>query len=221
MQTTAAGRIVFGLTALVVVVGVVVTLFVVAESDEGFFTGGAAVLNTFSYFTVQSNILLGVGCFLLATGAAAPTALWFRVLRMIGIVGITLTFVVFQFALRGLQDLTGQAAFADVMLHTVSPILGVAGWLLFGPRGLTDRAAIGWTIAYVLAYGVFTMIRGAIIRHGGVHFYPYPFLDAADKGYPRVILNLLVVAAAFLGLCAGARAVDGWLTRRRGDPARR
>src|SRR6478735_6114393 len=107
---------------------------------------------------------------------------------MIGAVGIALTFVVFQLVLRGLQDLTGQAAFADVMLHTVSPILGVGGWLLFGPRGLIDRVVIAWTVGYVLAWTTFTMIRGAIVRRGGVHFYPYPFLDAADKGYPRVIL---------------------------------
>ena len=220
MQTTPAGRIVFGLTALVVAVGVVVQLFAAADNEHGFFTGGAAVLNVFCYFTIQSNIALGVGCFLLATGAASP-ALWFRVLRMIGVVGITLTFVVFQLVLRGLQDLTGQAAFADVMLHTVSPILGVVGWLLFGPRELTSPTVIAWTVAYVAAWGVFTMIRGAIVRHGGVHFYPYPFLDAPDKGYPRVILNLIVVAAAFLGLCAGAHAIDGWLTRRRAEPSRR
>jgi hypothetical protein len=157
---------------------------------------------------------------LLATGATGP-ALWFRVLRMIGVVGITLTFVVFQLVLRGLQDLTGEAAFADVMLHTVSPILGVGGWLLFGPRRLTDRIVIAWTICYVVAWTIFTMIRGAIVHHGGVHFYPYPFLDAADKGYPRVILNMVVVAAAFLGLCVGARALDRGLSRRQSVPGRR
>ena len=219
MQTTPAGRMVFGLTSLVVFVGVVVQLFASADHEGGFFTGGAAALNVFSYFTIQSNLILGITCFLLATGAASR-ALWFRALRMIGVVGIALTFVVFQLVLRGLQDLTGQAAFADVMLHTVSPILGVGGWLVFGPRRLADRKAIAWTVGYVAAYGVFTMIRGAIVRHGGVHFYPYPFLDAADKGYPRVFLNLIVVGAAFLGLCIGARALDRRLAARR-SPVRR
>jgi hypothetical protein len=219
MQPTTAARMVFGLTALVVAVGVVVQLFAAADHEGGFFTGTAAVLNVFCYFTIQSNIILGVGCFLLATEATS-SALWFRVLRMIGIVGITLTFVVFQLVLRGLQDLTGEAAFADVMLHTVSPILGVAGWLLFGPRRLTDRTAIAWTIAYVLAWTAFTMIRGAIVRHGDVHFYPYPFLDAAQKGYPRVILNMIVVALVFLGLCIGARTLDRWLIRRRTTSSR-
>jgi hypothetical protein len=47
MQTTPAARMVFGLTALVVAVGVVTQLFVSARYDGGFFAGTAAVLNVF------------------------------------------------------------------------------------------------------------------------------------------------------------------------------
>jgi hypothetical protein len=217
VETTAAGRAWFGLNALVVAVGVVVQLIAAADATGGFFSGGAAVLNVFCYFTIQSNLILGVTCLLLAAGAARPT-LPFRVLRLIGVVGIALTFVVFQTVLRGLQDLTGQAAFADVMLHTISPIMGVVGWLWFGPRRLTSPVVVAWTAAYVAAWGLFTMVRGAIVRHGGVHFYPYPFMNAAEKGYARVIVTLAVVAAVFVALGVGAAALDGWLARPRATP---
>ena len=96
------------------------------------------------------------------------------------------------------------------MLHTLSPILGVAGWLVFGPRGQTSIRVVWWTTAYVAAYGLFSMIRGAI-----VDFYPYPFMDAQTHGYPRVIVNLILVALVFLALGFGAHALDSRLARRR------
>jgi hypothetical protein len=192
----------FGVNALVIVTAVVVQLFVANDATGGAFTGGAAVLNVFCFFTIQSNLVLALTCFLLAIGAAPP-AEWFRVLRMIGVVGIALTFLVFQLVLRDLQDLTGQAAFCDFMLHTLSPILGVVGWLVFGPRGLTSIRVVWWTTAYVAAYGLFSMIRGAI-----VDFYPYPFMDAQTHGYLRVIVNMLLVALVFFALGFGAHAYD-------------
>lgn len=207
----------FGLNAVVVAVGIVVQLFATADpNDAAFFDGPARVLNVFCFFTTQSNLVLAVTCAWLAIGG--PTrSLLFRVLRMIGVVGIALTFIVYHFALSGLHDLTGEAAFADVMLHTVSPILGVGGWLLFGPRRLTSTVVVWWTTAYVAVWGLFTMIRGAIVERDGAHFYPYPFMDPSDKGYLRVALNLVVVAAVFFGLAFAAHALDGWLDRRRAD----
>jgi len=214
------GRVVFGLNAAVVAVGLVVQLFAAYDSTEGFFSGRAAALNAFSYFTTQSNVILAATCLLLALGFVSR-ALWFRALRMIGVVGIALTFVVYHVALSDLRELTSGAKFADVMLHTVSPILGVGGWLVFGPRGLTSRAAVAWTTAYVAAWGVFTMIRGAVVeRSDGRRFYPYPFMNAQDEGYPRVVVNLVVVGLVFLAIAAGCHLLDVWLTRRRGAATR-
>ena len=208
-------RALFALTALVIVLGLIVQLFAAYETTEGYFSGRAAALNAFCYFTTQSNVVLAVGCALLAAGFVSR-ATWFRALRMIGVVGIALTFVVYQFALRGLRELTSGAKFADVMLHTVSPILGVLGWLLYGPRRLTSWAAVGWTTGYVAAWGLFTMIRGAILENAdGKRFYPYPFMNAQEKGYPTVIVNLVIVGAVFFGLAYGAFVLDGVLTRRR------
>jgi hypothetical protein len=215
VQVNPLGRAVFGLNAVVVVAGIVVQLFASYDSTEGFFSGRAAALNAFSYFTTQSNVILAASCALLAVGIVRGE-MWFRALRMIGVVGIALTFVVYHVALRGLRELTSGAKFADVMLHTVSPILGVGGWLLFGPRGLTSKATVAWTSAYVAAWGAFTMIRGAIVeRADGKRFYPYPFMDAQEKGYPQVILNLVLVGLVFVAIASGFHLLDAWMTRRR------
>jgi len=220
VQLNPVGRLVFGLNAAVVVAGIAVQLPAAYDSTEGFFVGWRAALNTFSYFTTQSNVVLAATCALLAAGFVSD-ALWFRALRMIGVVGIALTFVVYHVALSDLRVLTSGAKFADVMLHTVSPILGVGGWLVFGPRGLTSRAAVWWTTAYVAAWGLCSMVRGAFVeRADGKRFYPYPFMDAQDKGYGPVVVNLVIVGVVFLAIAFGFHLLDTWLTRRRPAPAR-
>ncbi len=140
----------------------------------------------------------------------------FRVFRLIGVVAITLTFIVVHVALRELQDLTGQAAVADFLLHTVSPILGVVGWLVFGPRGQTSPRIVLMTLLFPLAWGAFTLIRGEIVG-----FYPYPFMNVTDHGYARVAVNLALVGAVFVGLAAGAHWLDGRLGKRAVPPANR
>jgi hypothetical protein len=45
-------------------------------------------------------------------------------------------------------------------------------------------------------------------------FYPYPFVDVADLGDARVLLNVAVVAALFLALAFGAKALDARLPDR-------
>lgn len=148
MQVGRVARIVFGLNALVVAVGVIVQLFVTADLDSGYFdTPLKRTLNVFAFFTIQSNILVGIGSGMLALGRA-PATTWFRAVRLTGLVGITLTFVVFHAVLRDLQDLTGNAKLADFLLHTVSPVLCVGGWLWFGPRNQTSKPVVWWSLAF-------------------------------------------------------------------------
>lgn len=200
----------FAATALAVSVGVAVQLPVSAGADGGFFgEPWERVANTFAYFTVQSNLIVGFTSLWLAV-RRDDTALWFRVLRLLGVVNITLTFLVFHAVLRDLQDLTGQAAFADVLLHSVSPVLCVSGWVLFGPRGRLDRRVVALAPGYLLAWGAFTLGRGEMVG-----FYPYPFMDPEGKGYPRVALNLAIIAVVFVALCAATLALDRRLARRR------
>ena len=66
-----------------------------------------------------------------------------------------------------------------------------------------------WTLAYLLVWGAFTLVRGEIIG-----WYPYRFMDPIDKGYARVAVNLTLIGGMFLGLSAGAHWLDGVLARR-------
>ncbi len=204
MKKIVLARLWFAATALVVAVGIVVQLVATAQLDSGFFDSRAGrILNVFCFFTVQSNLIVMVTCALLAVRVGAkPT--WFWVLRLDGVLCITVTFVVFHLALADLQDLEGLARTADFLLHTASPVLCLIGWLFFGPRGRTSWRIVRLAVLFPVGWLVFALVRGPLVGD----YYPYPFLDVGDHGYPRVLLNSAAVALLFLGLAAGAHLLD-------------
>src|ERR1700712_259701 len=199
----------FGLTAFLVLVEIVSTLLVTANDESTF--GGSPVnraLNIFAFFTIDSNLLIGAVCLLLVIRMNRSSTV-FAVFRLTGIVGITVTFIVFHTVLSGLLDLESWAAFNNLLQHTVVPIMAIIGWLAFGPRGLTSRTTVWWTIAFPLLYITFTAIRGPLASD----WYPYPFADVHALGYLRVIINGLWVSLLFLSIAAGAHWLEGRLQR--------
>ena len=120
-----------------------------------------------------------------------------------------MTGIVYHLVLASQDEPRGWAAVANFLLHTAAPVVGVLGWLLFGPRGLTDRRIVSWSIVYPLLWLVFTLVRGEFVG-----FYPYPFVNVDEHGYGRVLLNCLLVAILFLALAAGASYLDRRLRRR-------
>ena len=211
MRRLLLARVWFAANAVVVVVGLVLQLHATASLSHGFFdTDRGRVLSVFAYFTIQSNIIVLLTSAVLATRLGRrPT--WFWVLRLDGVLCITVTFVVFHVALSGLQDLHGSAKAADFLLHTVSPVLCVLGWLLFGPRRHTSWEIVQGAVVFPVLWLVFALT----LQHVTDGFAMYPFLDVGDHGWPRVLLNAAVVAVLFLGLAAAAHLLDRRLPGRR------
>jgi hypothetical protein len=204
------GQAWFGLTALAVIFGLVVQLVVTATAPDGFFHSDVSrTLNVFVFFTIQSNIIVGVTCGLLWLDPNRTSPV-IDTLRLTGVVAIAITGVVYHAVLRGLFDLETWALVADNVLHTVVPIAAVTGWLVWGPRGRTSSRIVKLSVVFPVCWLVFTLIRGAI-----VDFYPYPFVDVNHLGYVKVLVNCVWVAVLYLGLASGADVLDGWLTRLR------
>jgi hypothetical protein len=207
----------FAGTAACAVVGVIVQMvlawrnntLVIAATGEPFQTFGGSplgrALNVLAFFTVQSNLIVGGTCLLLALDPSRTSTV-FRVFRLIGLIGISVTGLVYHVALDNLLELDTWALFADRLLHLVVPVLAVVGWLAFGPRGLTSPRVVKLTILYPLAYVAFTAIRGPLSSN----WYPYPFADVHALGYLRVIINGIWVCLLFIALAAAAN----WLDRR-------
>ncbi|MDP9318686.1 MAG: Pr6Pr family membrane protein [Actinomycetota bacterium] len=207
-MTDRPARVWFGLTAVAVFVGNIVQVFVSANAQAEFFhTPGGRVFNVFCFFTIQSNLIVGVTSLLLALNPRRSSTV-FNTFRLTGVVAIAVTGVVFHAVLARLLDLESWALVANNLVHTVVPVMGVLGWLIFGPHGLTSRRVMWLSILYPIAWLIFTLIRGPI-----VHFYPYPFVDVIRLGYARVLVNCVWVSVLYLGLAAGAVALDRRLDR--------
>jgi len=122
----------FGFTALAVLVGVIVNGIVAYRAGNGFFSPGIArFFNTFAFFTIQSNILVGLSCFFLFRNLARDST-WFRALRLSGLVGITITGIAYHWLLAGLHELRGLALVGDLIVRSVVPLVAVLGFFSSG-----------------------------------------------------------------------------------------
>ncbi|AKU15654.1 Pr6Pr family membrane protein [Luteipulveratus mongoliensis] len=155
-----------------------------------------------SYFTVLSNALIAYASATLTRDPQRSGRVW-NVVRLSGIVGITVTGIIHWFFLRPLLDLEGSSYVADKLLHVVVPLLAVIGWVVFGPRGRVQASDLLPSLIYPIVWLAYTLIRGAITG-----WYPYPFLDADDQGYGLVTVNCLGITALLLGVSAIAWYAD-------------
>ncbi len=198
----------FAGTVLAVVAGLAIQVPVTASGTGGFFhVPWERGLNVFAFFTVQSNILIAVASFLLATDPYRQS-MSFAVLRMTGLVAITITGIVYHVALRKILELDSWGLAADQLLHTVVPVMAVAGWVLFGPRKLVSARIALLALIFPVAWLIFTLVRGAFVP-----FYPYPFIDVTVLGYAKTLLNCLWVALLFVGITALYTGFDRTLAR--------
>jgi len=191
----------FAVTTLVALTGLVTQVVASAQDPAG------RIANLLCFFTIDSNLLVTVTSALVALGVARGRL--FAVLWLDALVGITVTGIVYQVALAGLYELHGLSLFADTVLHKVTPILFVLGWLIAGPRGALTWRTVWWSLLYPLAWLAFTLPRGAITG-----FYPYPFVDAAALGYGRVTLNCIAIGLFFTALAVGALLLDRRLSKK-------
>lgn len=189
-------------TAVVAVFAVAAQLYlVVADVNIGFDDQpeplDRRLVEFFSYFTIQSNVLVGIATGMLALNPGRDGALW-RVARVASMFGITVTIVIYHVVLSPLAAFDGLAAVSNVALHYVVPILAIIGWLAFGPRDRIGCKTLLLSAIWPVAYLLYTLIHGAITG-----FYPYPFVNVDRLGLGAVLLNsagvtLLLVAVGGL-----------------------
>ncbi len=199
----------FAATAACVLAGVLISVITAANNTNGHFHPALArAANAFAFFTIQSNLLVGVATLLLALRLDRSSSA-FAVLRLAGLVAITVTGIVFHAVLAQTLDLKNWDAVGNELVHTVVPAMALVGWLLAGPRGLASFRVAWLTLIFPICWLAFTLIRGAI-----AHWYPYPFIDVTQLGYGGAAVNCIWVATLMLGLAAGASVLD---TKLKGD----
>lgn len=210
-----AARRAWALNAAVAWLGVVLTLTIsglgwyddtapdpglYGDTGEGLRGAASRLTDSLSYFTIWSNVAVAVSLTLLARGPGRDTVVR-RVLRLDGLLMITITAIVYQVLLAPSIDVTGWSLLTDPILHVITPLLTVVVWAVWGPRGWITARLLPAALVVPVLWIAWMLARGAVIDS-----YPYGFANVAELGYGSVAVTLsfilvfgVVVAAVFWG----------------------
>ena len=174
------------------------------------------------YFTNLSNFLC-FGVMLVALiqtikrkedGYVTATPL----LKFIGMLGILLTFLVFNFVLAGAADRNPQLNWriGSICFHVVLPLMYIADWFLFYERKKTTWRYPIASISFPLGYAIFLLIHAAILGFntsiltptGATLIYPYFFVNLETQGVPGVLMWIAILSVAFVAMGFGFYGLD-------------
>ncbi|WP_245923292.1 Pr6Pr family membrane protein [Paractinoplanes atraurantiacus] len=181
-----ASRIWHGLLFAVVLTSLVIQMVLSAQGTDA--PAVTRFIRLFSYFTIQSNVLVLLAAGSLMIDPGRDGRVW-RVLRLDSLLGIIVTGIVYATILAGESDPHGAGWWSNLGFHYIAPWAALAGWLVFGPRPRIDLRTIGWAFLWPAAWIGYTLAHG-----GTTDWFPYPFTDATTVGYPAAVRNMLMVA---------------------------
>ena len=125
-------------------------------------------------------------------------------LKFIGLLGIMLTFLVFNFLLAGRPDreLQSNCRVSSICLHVILPIMYIFDWLLF-----YEHKKIRWfyplvSVAFPVLYIIFIYTRAFIVNFNPEvpYLYPYFFLNLDNLGVAGVAKWVAILFAGFIVL---------------------
>ena len=130
------------------------------------------------------------------------------ILKFIGMLGILLTFLVFNIMLAGAEGRDPQANWriGSLCFHVVLPIMYIADWFLFYERKKAKWYYPIASIAFPLVYVVFLFIQAVALKFDTSILipttttpliYPYFFVNLDTQGVGGVLMWIGILAVAF------------------------
>ena len=133
------------------------------------------------------------------------------VLKFIGMLGILLTFLVFNIMLAGAEGRDPQANWrvGSLIFHVTLPIMYIADWFLF-----YERKQCKWyyplaSTSFPLAYVIFLLIHATILKFDSSILipttttpliYPYFFVNLETQGVSGVLIWIGILSVAFIAV---------------------
>lgn len=168
---------------------------------DGLAGGPARLLDLFSYFTIWSQVVVGVVATLLFLNPGRDSKR-LRIFRLDSLLMITVTGIVYNVLIAPNYPPVGLNIYSSFFEHTLTPILTIVVFLLVGPRSWINLKTFGMALVLPIVYVIYTLLRGAVID-----MYPYDFFDVVQYGYAAVLefvgfilLAAVVLMALFWGL---------------------
>lgn len=108
---------------------------------------------------------------------------------------ITITLVVFAILLQPFYHPTGFAAFSNIVLHYITPIIFIVDWVLTETEAKYKWKYLLYWLIYLLGYISFAIILGTFTGD-----YLYPFLNPGFLGSTIFALMLGILAGGYIFL---------------------
>jgi hypothetical protein len=168
-----------------------------------------ATIRFFSFFTIQTNILVALVLTAFAIRTGPEEWLVHPFVRSAVCAYIVMVGIIYVTVLRPLELPQTKTSFTNIVMHYLMPVAYLLFWLTCVRKaGLRWYDPLLWLI-YPLFYLGLILVRGKLSG-----FYPYPFIDAKTLGYAGVAAN----TTGLLAVCAATGMVlvmIGWALSRR------
>ena len=131
--------------------------------------------------------------------------------KFIGMLGILLTFLVFNIMLAGAEGRDPQANWriGSLLFHVLLPIMYIADWFLFYERKQSKWYYPIASMGFPLAYVFFLLIQAIILKFDASILipttttpliYPYFFVNIETQGVPGVLMWIVILSVAFVAV---------------------
>ncbi len=156
---------------------------------------GGSVIQSLSYFTIQSNIL--VFCFFLYLLFQKETSDFVENLKGGVLISIMITFIVYHTLLAPFFDYN-PPFLNNFLVHTFTPLLVLLDYFLFDPKGKLEYKSIPFwllvPIFYFIYANIYALLGGVFEYEDSVSRYPYFFMNPDSIGWLGVIFYVLGIS---------------------------
>ena len=134
-------------------------------------------------------------------------------LKFIGMLGILLTFLVFNILLAGEEGRDPQLNWriGSLLFHVLLPIMYIADWFLFYERKKCKWYYPVTSVGFPLAYAIFLLVQAIILKFDSSILtptpnsttpliYPYFFVNIDKLGITGVLMWIGILSAAFVAV---------------------
>lgn len=163
-------------------------------SERGFFNAA----NFFSYFTIESNVIVAMVFIASAIAIAMKKTGALSILRIAATTYILIVGIGFSVLLAGLENTVFTAVeWNNMVLHYIIPLAALIDIAI-------DRPRRSWTFRKSLLILLFPIVYVgySLIRGSSTGWYPYPFLTPVDGQYGPVAVVVAGLVILALGIMA-------------------
>jgi hypothetical protein len=150
-----------------------------------------------SYFTILTNAMVGIYFLVCALFSKTKLGVFMHKASTTTAIAVYITVVglIFNLVLRSIYHPVGLACIANEIMHVAIPAGFFLYWLVQTPKvNLKIQDTYYW-LQYPSFYLIYILVRGFFTNK-----YPYPFVNVAQIGLQKVLVNSFFLASLFFVL---------------------